>query len=817
MKVTLNWLKEYTAFDWTPEHLAERLTMMGLEVERLQKISGEFEGVVVAQILSSTQHPNADRLSVCRVADGAGERQIVCGAKNYKVGDKVPLILPGASLPAAPGSADPPFTIKVSKMRGVESQGMLCSPKELGLADEADGLLILAPESRVGQPFAEYLGRASGDVVYDLEITPNRPDWNSVLGIAREISALTGAPLRLPDLDSGAAFPAPGPEPVEQWVAVQLEDAEACPRYIARVIRGVKVGPSPSWLRETLEKVGVRSINNVVDVTNYVMLESGQPLHAFDYHLIARGTSGSPTIVVRRAQAEESFKTLDGQSRRLDASMLLIADAQKAIALAGVMGGENSEITPQTTDVLLESAHFQPQNIRATSKRLDLRTESSYRFERGGDAEICEWASRRAAQLIVQLAGGELLGGAVDRYPQPHPKREISLRFQRTDHLVGVAIDPRTQVDYLRRLQLEIEFTGESVSCQARIPSFRVDLKREVDLIEEIVRLHGIDKIAPTTPRGTIGAHSFDSIHDLLGEVRRLMVASGLNEAQGQTLISSHAAALFGAETKTNGLELRNPLSSDMNILRPSLLPGLIESLRHNVTHKNSRIALFEIGRVFSPQEKALGEQRRLSLALTGERSAPFWAGADRGELYDFHDLKGVLDEFSEQFGLRGLAYQRKEKSDGLYLESALILLGKQVVGEAGQLLPALARRYDLRDPVFLAELDLELLLTRRSAAKSFKVLPSYPAVRRDVALLVPEGTTHDQVLTAIRQAKPDHFESTELFDVFRGAGVPEGRKSMAYALTYRHVERTLTDTEVNAAHEKVLEKLRQLSGASIR
>jgi phenylalanyl-tRNA synthetase beta chain len=415
MKVTLNWLKQYVDFDWTAEELAERLTMLGLEVEGVLKFGGELDGVVVAQVITRDKHPNADKLSLCRVNDGKGERQIVCGANNFKPGDKVPLILPGHSLPATAGQ--PPMTIKVGKIRGVESQGMMCSPQELGLGDLTEGLLILREDAKIGQPFAEYLGRSGSDVVYDLEITPNRPDLNSVIGIAREISAVSGNKLRLPQFTLPEAKTALAEQQAAALVAVRLEDSELCPRYVARVVLGVKIGASPDWLRSTLEKVGVRSINNVVDVTNYVMLESGQPLHAFDYHLLspagpgAAPASSPATIIVRRARAGEKFTTLDGQERTLNEQMLLIADPAKAVALAGIMGGQNSEINPSTTDVLIESACFKPQNIRATSKKLELRTESSYRFERGCDAGICDWASQRAAQLILETAGGRLAEG----------------------------------------------------------------------------------------------------------------------------------------------------------------------------------------------------------------------------------------------------------------------------------------------------------------------------------------------------------------------------------------------------------------------
>ncbi len=810
MKVTLNWLKQYVDFDWSPQELRERLTMLGLEVESMQNVGGEFEGVVVAQILSSEKHPNADKLSVCRVADGHAERQIVCGAKNYKVGDKVPLILPGASLPGKPGAQ--PFTIKISKMRGVESQGMLCSPQELGMTDDAEGLLILPPQAKTGQPFAEYLGRSASDVVYDLEITPNRPDWNSVIGIAREIRAVTGNSLKLPNL---VLKPEALGEAIEGLVQVRIEDPELCPRYTARVLRGVKIGPSPDWLRQTLEKAGIRSISNVVDVTNFVMLEVGQPLHAFDYKLLAgdAGAVASPTIIIRRAQDGERFTTIDGKPRALTNSMLVIAGPDRAIALAGVMGGQNTEINEQTVDVLIESACFKPQNIRATSKRLELRTESSYRFERGGDVSICDWASQRAAQLILETAGGRLASGVVDAYPRPPVVKPIILRHQKVGQLLGVNISAHQNVDYLRALGLEIVNEQAGETCTVRVPTFRVDLKSEIDLIEEITRLYGIEKIPPSAPRGAIGSHAYDKVHDEISEARRLLSALGLDEGQGQTLISDAAASLAAPQA----IYLENPLSSDMNVLRPSLLPGLLDALRHNVSHKNNDLALFEIGRVFVPAAQALREERRLAIALTGRRNPSYWTGENREAKFDAYDLKGFLEEFLEQFGVRGATCVRRPERTALFLESALVQLGKQSLGELGQLLPALAKRYDLRDAVFLAELNIDLLLARRTREKSFRSLPNYPSVRRDVAMLVPETTSHEAVLNSIKQARPTDLESVQLFDIFRGKNVPAGQKSMAYAFTYRNPEGTLTDVVVNAAHETIVEQLKRSLGATIR
>jgi phenylalanyl-tRNA synthetase beta chain len=815
MKVTLNWLKQYVDFNWSPEELTERLTMLGLEVEGVQKISGAFEGIVVAQILTRDPVPGSDKLSVCKVNDGRLERAIICGAQNHKPGDKVPLILPNFALPLKAGDKEP-FVIKERKVFGITSQGMMCSPQELGLPDQVDGLLILPADAPVGKPFGEYLGRSGSDVIYDLEVTPNRPDLNSVIGIAREIAALTGNPLRVPSCNGAVSAPAAATDRrynASDVVTVRIEDSEICPRYTARVIKGVKIGPSPAWLRDTLEKVGIRSISNVVDVTNYVMLEIGQPLHAFDYHLIAKGVDGKPTIVVRRAAAGEKFKTLDNQERTLTNEMLLIADETKGIALAGVMGGANTEINSSTVDVLIESAYFTPVNIRRTSKLLGLRSESSYRFERGADVGICDWASQRAAQLILETAGGQLADGVVDVQPTTKAERQITLHIAKSKDLLGIGISHADQVSYLNKLGLKT-VAQQPGECTFAIPSWRVDLKREVDLIEEVGRLYGIEKISATPPRGAIGANAFDSVYDQIGEARRILAGLGLNEAQGQTLISS---AEFGVRN-SESVMLANPLSSDMDVLRPSLLPGLIHSLRHNVSRKNYDVALFEVGRVFTNVNGQTKETRSMAIAITGQRAVPFWSGDERDAKFGSFDLKGMVEEFLEQFGVRGVTFMRRAETAVMYLESAAITLGgKLPLGEMGQLSPALAKKYDLRDAVFLAELNLDQLLARRNQAKSFKPLPQFPSVRRDVALLVPEATTHEAVLQTVKKAKAVNLENVELFDLFRGKHVPEGQKSLAYAFIYRSTEKTLTDAEVNAAHQKIVEAFKKSLGATVR
>ena len=816
MKVTLNWLRNYVDFNGTPEELTERLTLLGLEVEGVERLTGQFDGVVVAQVLSRDKHPNADKLSVCRVADGQGERQIVCGAQNFKAGDKVPLILPGASLPLKAGETQP-FTIKVGKIRSVESHGMMCSHEELGIDPEAighrreDGLLILREDATVGQPLAAYLGLSGSDVVFDLEVTPNRPDLNSVIGIAREIAAVTGNPLRLPQVTLPAA------QGASASASVRLEATELCPRYTARVIRGLKVGPSPAWLRSTLEKVGLRSINNVVDVSNYVMLETGQPLHTFDLRRIQANAAGLPEVVIRRASDGEKFTTLDGREHTLNPENLLIADAAGGIALAGIMGGLHSGIQDDTTDVLIESAYFTPTGIRRTSKSLALRSDASYRFERGADVQAAESASRRCVQLLLEVAGGTVSGAAVDAFPNPPQVKELTLRHDRALVVLGVEIPSETQARFLSGLGIEEVGQGSgsgSATSVWRVPSWRVDLKREVDLVEEVARLFGVDRIPSTAPRGAVGAHPFDAIFDRFAEVRRILTGLGLDEAQGQTLISDTAAGWVSPEV----VLLANPLSSDMNALRPSLLPGLLDSLNHNLSRRNGDVQLFEIGRVFSQQNGVAREGWRVAIALTGARDPRFWSGADRDAKADVYDLKGLVEELIERLGLRGVVYARRPESTALMLESATVTLGgKMPLGQLGQLLPTLAKRYDLRDAVLLAELDLDVLLARGNSARSFKPLAAFPSIQRDVAMIVPEATTHEAVLAAVKQAKPNNLEAVELFDVFRGKHVPEGHKSLAYSFTYRAADRTLKDEEVQTAHDRLIGVFQTTLGATLR
>ena len=800
MRITHRWLRDYVDFEWSPEELEERLTMLGLEVEGMERTGGGYEGVVVVEVLSRDPHPDADRLSVCKVTDGKEIRQIVCGATNFGVGDRVPLILPGHALP--PVGDRKPQVIRKGKLRGVVSEGMMCSGRELGIGEDGEGLLVLDPSARAGTPLATCLGEDEEDWVYDLEVTPNRPDWNGIIGIAREVSALTGNPLNLPRPD-----PPESGTPASERIRVVIRDYGLCPRYTARWIGDVTIGPSPAPLRKLLERIGVRSINNVVDASNFVMMETGHPLHAFDIRLVAPGSDGRAEVIVRGADPGETFTGLDGQEHRLPADAVVIADPRKAIALGGIMGGRNSEIGEDTRDVLLESACFSPPSIRRTSRTLGLRTDASYRYERGSDPEIADWTSRRTAELICRNAGAVLHPGLVDEREEAFTPVRIPFRFDQTTRLLGIEIPEADQIRFLEHLGLEHDEEGTWT-----IPSFRRDLTREADLVEEVARLHGVDRIPATPPRGGIGTHPHDPVHDRLARVRSQLVGMGLSEIQGQTLISESAPGLL-RDCRPAFLEY--PLSADMNILRPSLLPGMLEVLRHNAHQGIPDAALFEIGSTFGRKEDEMVENRALALTLTGRRAPESWAGTS-GDC-DFFDLKGRLEVLLEALDIGGVQWRGAPQPDPLFIEECHLIIGRRIIGRMGQLQPTVGSRLDLRKPVFLAELDADRLFERPGRTPAFRSLPQYPAIRRDLALLVDEEVTHERILQVIRKVRAPHLRSARLFDVFRGEGIPDGKKSLAWAFVYRDAERTLTDSEVSRSHTRLVETLQRELRAEIR
>src|SRR6476646_4943210 len=779
MKFSVNWLREFVELPPSIEALAELLTMSGVEIEVIQKRGANFDHVVIAQINESKAHPNADRLSVCIVDDGSGtKRQIVCGAKNYKVGDKVPLALPGAELIGG-------LKIRASKLRGVESEGMLCSPKELGIAEDAAGLLILSPEAKIGAPIHDLF---PPDTVLDVEITPNRGDLLSHFGLAREIAALTSKPVRLPSTSAGSA-------PALQEKGVVISALRECPFYSARRIENVKVGPSPDWLRVKIESVGIRSINNVVDVSNFVMLELGQPTHAFD----ADKLSGE--INVRLAHEAEKFLALDGKTYELTPENLVIADGERTVGIAGVMGGEESGVTDSTKNVLLESAYFLPASIRRTARDLNLPSDASYRFERGVDPQMILAASRRATELICEVAGAKPAATIAVAGELPPDPPDVSLRYQWLDQLVGIHIQPTTADAILTRFGLA---KNDSASRPHwKIPSYRRDLQREVDLIEEIIRAHGIEKI-PSADRSRFTALSeADRNFDFETKLRRDLIAIGLTEARTSSLIARSELA-----KATDAIELRNPLSEDHVALRTSLIAGLLGAVARNIRAGTERIALFEIGNTFAPPTGE--QQRKLAIALCGQTaSAKDWRSAKKRQL-DFFDLKGALNT------LGGFEF-RRSKQPGFVL-MAEIFYKTDRIGYGGQL--SATTWIGANAPVLVAEIDLTRIAQVKEHAQPFKEIDRYPEVTRDIAMFVGPQVTHAEIMAAIASANQPLLETVELFDLFMendGQKKPDMKKSLAYSFTYRDKNRTLTSEEVSAVHARIRERLRSDIGAELR
>ncbi len=758
MKFSVNWLREFVELPPSIEALAELLTMSGVEIEATEKRGADFDHVVVAQITDSKPHPNADRLTVCLVDDGSGtKRQIVCGAKNYRVGNKVPLALPGAELTGG-------LKIRASKLRGVESEGMLCSAKELGVAEDATGLLILAPEARIGAAIRDLF---PPDTILDVEITPNRGDLLSHFGLAREIAALTNKTVVAAAVTGGTTA---AEDSGSYNHGITISALRECPFYSARRIENVKVGPSPHWLRARIESVGIRSINNVVDVSNFMMLELGQPTHAFD----ADKLSGE--INVRLARKGETFLALDGKTYALTPENLVIADDERAVGIAGVMGGEESGVNESTKNVLLESAYFLPASIRRTARDLNLPSDASYRFERGVDPQMILPASKRATELICEIAGAKPAATIVVAGELPPDPPDVSLRYEAVDQLLGIHIEPATAEAILTRFGLT-----ESDSASRRrwkIPSYRRDLQREVDLIEEIIRAHGVEKV-PSADRSRFAPLSeADRNFDFETELRRDLIANGLTEARTSSLIARSEVP------KANGaIELRNPLSEDHVALRTSLIAGLLGAVARNIRAGAERIALFEIGNTFAPPTGE--QQRKLAIALCGQAaSAKDWRGTKKRQL-DFFDLKGAVNAV-------GAFAFRRSKQPGFVL-MAEIFYETDRIGYGGQL--SATTSFGASAPVLVAEIDLTGVAQAKEHAKAFKEIDRYPEVTRDIAMFVGPHVTHAEILAAIASANEPLLEKVELFDLFMendGKKTPDLKKSLAYSLTYRNKNRTL-------------------------
>lgn len=796
MKVLYRWLREFVETDADAGQAAERLTMAGLEVVAVTPVVAGLSGVRVAEVEAVVPHAAGAPLRVCRVVAGGERFAVVCGAPNVRPGLRAAFAPPGATLPGG-------RRIEATLIRGVLSQGMLCSEAELGLGPDGSILLEL-PDAPVGADLVACLGL--DDVVLEVDVTPNRPDCLSVVGLAREVAALTGGRFRAPAPRPLEAGPA-----VEGLTAVALEAPDLCPRYAARVVTGVRVGPSPAWLAQRLRAVGLRPINNVVDVTNYVMWELGQPLHAFDHARLAEGR-----IVVRRARAGEGLVTLDGQARTLDPTMLVIADAERAVALAGIMGGQDTEVGAATTRVLLESACFHPGSVRRTARALGLATEASYRFERGADVDEVLTALDRAAALVAELTGGLVAAGVVDVYPAPRAPRRVRLRLDRVRRVLGACPPAPRVAEILGGLGFPLE--ARDGDFHVTVPSFRRDVQEEDDLVEEVARVWGYAEIPATLPSGQLRLTRRPRHLVVEDTIRACLTAAGFQEVITLALVDPrHLPTLGLAPEDPAVVRLQNPLAADRSVLRPTLLLGLLEAIQTNVRRQMPDLKLFELGRVFTGQgaDKLPLEEPRVGLACTGARERRAWyAGRARVDVFD---VKGAVEQVVEALG-RGPV--EVEALAVPYLEeerAATLRVGGQPVGLLGEVHPQLLAAFDLPAAVFFAELSLDRLEAVAARRPVHRPLPRHPGVARDLAVVVAASVPAAEVARVIRESPIPHLRRVVLFDVYTGGQLGPGRKSLAYALWYQAEDRTLTDAEVNAMHAELVERLRAQLGAEVR
>ena len=802
MIVTYNWLKEFVDFQLSPQQLCDRLTMAGLEVEALEEIGGNLDSVVVAKLESVEKHPDADRLTVCQVNNGTETVQVVCGATNHKTGDLIALAQPGSVLPGD-------FKIKKSKIRGQVSQGMLCSEKELALAEDSPGIMILPAGLTLGEPVFAALGLK--DFQIEIGLTPNRPDCLSVVGVAREVAALCQQELKSPVANVKEVD-----DQIENHAAVVIANEEGCPRYAARMVKNIKIGPSPDWMVRRLEAVGMRSINNVVDVTNYVMMELGHPLHAFDFRFLQDGK-----IVVKSATAGEKFITLDDQEHSLNAEDLMICDGQRPVAMAGVMGGLNSEVQDDTSTVLLEAAYFKPTMIRRTSKRHGLHTESSHRFERGADIDMIPVALDRAASLIAELADGQVVSGVIDCYPRQLDPVVIEISTPKVKKLLDIAISTDEVKQYLESIGLQTLACGRSDCLQVTVPSFRPDIEREVDLIEEVARLYGYGRIPVTMPVGTVDAKLPPRRQLLQKSLRQSMVASGFSEAINYSFVAAESLdkiAISADDSRLTQVKILNPLSEDQAVMRTSLVPSLLETISRNLKYRSSNLRLFELRPVFltpSDGDQCL-EKLSLTAVMSGQRNPEGWS--QDTSFVDFYDIKGVVEEILAKINIYNASFDSAVSQPYLHPgKSCQLVLGEKSLGFVGEVHPEVLNNFTIEQPVYLFELDVDAIITAAGQYSQFKALSKFPDMKRDSALLLDESISADQVMNIVSKSKIRLVESASIFDLYTGKGVPDGKKSLAIRVCYRDLEKTLTEAEVTKSHDKLIRSICHLLGAEIR
>lgn len=805
MLISQNWLKELVDFSCSPQELADILTMLGIEVEAITDTGRAFDKFFIGEVLQREAHPDADKLSVCQVSTGGdASRTIICGAPNVAAGQKVAVAVDGAVVPNGG------FTIGKRKIRGVESNGMICSKFELGIGEDDGGIWELPADAVVGTPLAAYLGAT--DVLYEISVTPNRADCLSHIGIAREIAAYFQTPVRKPEpqLTEGST-------PVASLASVEILNAELCPRYAGRVITGVRVAESPKWLQDRLTAIGLRPRNNIVDITNLVLMECGHPLHAFDLDTLA-----GKKIVVQQASDGEKFTTLDSKERALDGDMLMICDAEKAVAIGGVMGGENSEITNATTTVFLESAYFQPSSVRRTAKKLGISSDSSYRFERGADIDNVPYALDRAAALIAELGGGTVAAGVLDAYPIPVQPIELQLRPARATAIIGVAIAREEMRSLLERLGFVItEDNGEAFTV--RVPTYRVDIGQEIDLIEEIARLYNYNNIPPSLSGSIVFAS--DSVPASLAvlphrvQLQAFLPSAGFHEILTQNMADPASAALF----TDNPVRLLNPLGEELSILRPSLMPSMLRVMERNMRFGVANLRLFETGKTFryaangeQPPVANIVEEEELLIGLSGKIAEPHWSGNDRD--VDFYDIKGVLESVLAELRVDGIRLMPVDTDHPVLSRNTIAVIGRgKPIGYAGEVAPAVRKRYDIAQPVYLLSLSLTALHGIKGKAAAYAPVSPYPTVKRDLAFVVEKNIDAAKVQSTIAKNAGKYLHTLRVFDVFEGGSLGENNKSIAFSLAFNSPEKTLLDSDVDAQIHTIVQAVEKATGGKLR
>ena len=798
MLISLNWLKQYIDLDGIEiNEMENALTMIGQEVEKIEVLGENLENVVTAQIIEKEMHPDSDHLTICKVDNGKEILQIVCGAPNHKAGDKVALAQVGAKLA-------PDFVIKKGKIRGVESNGMLCSEEELNIGKDSSGIMILPEDTPVGVPMKEYLG--INDTVFELEITPNRPDCLSHIGIARELGAYYNKEVKYPSF----AINSESSEKTADNISVEIEDSNLAKRYVARIIKNVTVKESPKWLKERVESIGIRSINNIVDASNFIMMELNQPNHTFDLDKIEGGK-----IVVRAGHENEKLVTLDEQERELNSDDIVISDGVKAVALGGVMGGQNSEITENTKNILLEVANFNSQNVRKTSRRLTLFSESSYRFERRVDEENAINVINRLANIIQEVAGGEILEGVVDNYPVPYKKKTATLNFERLNRFVGKNIPRETVIGILTRLEIEVVDNGETLTLTA--PTYRDDLENEQDYFEEVIRMYGFDNIENILPKLDISEKPVIDTTKLSTQVKLIAANAGLKEVINYSFVPKDAMEKikYTSVERENLIDLLRPITEDFVTLRPTLLYSLLKNAKENMNKNATNIRFFEVSRTFVKAEELAKEEVKLGIILAGENNKTLWN--PKPVPYDFYDLKGIVEEIFTQLKFNNYMIKRSEQSQYHPGRSVDVFVGRELIGSFGEIHPDVLENFDLgKTSVLVGEFNIDLIQKYIGKKIKYQGIVKYPAVPRDFAFVMREDILVGDVLKTIQKVDKK-IEKVELFDIYQGAGVLPGMKSVAISVILRDKNKTLEEKEIVDISNKIVAKVEKDYGAVLR